>query len=191
MASGTKRRQAELDAAQRERDSAVTALKEPDPGEAYVKGKNLEFLKAFNGDGGGPVDATTLPGMGVYLDLFNKSKSGRAVRDNMGSATMGQQYSSPEMKAVLASQMQGQREEEAGGALEDAVAGKYAEASGSVLPFAQLAFQRNATRMGASGDRFNQASAAANQPPWWMPLAMAGIGGASSAAGAYMGRPPH
>jgi len=180
MASGSKRRQAELDAAQKERDAALTALGKPDPLEEYQKGQNLAFLKAYNGDGGGPVDVTELPQMGVYLDLFNHAKAGRARRNSLGAATFGQQYSSPELKAVLDREMQGAREEEAGGALEDAVAGKYAEASGSVLPYAQLAYQRNATRLGAAGDRYNQATQAANQPAWWLPLLGAGIGAAGS-----------
>jgi hypothetical protein len=184
MASGTKRRQAELDAATTERNQSVAAARTPSPLEQYQDDRTLKTLQSLDN----AKDVSEINGIAPYIDLFNRSRGGQ--QHNVGNFAFGQQYADPNLLAQQNQDRQGERETNASGMLEDAVAGIRSEATGSVLPLSQLSLSRSMGVLNSADNRFGNAQSAANQPPWWMPLALGGLGGGSSAAGAYLGRRP-
>jgi hypothetical protein len=184
MASGTKRRQAELDAATTERNQSVAAARTPSPLEQYQDDRTLKTLQSLDN----AKDVSEINGIAPYIDLFNRSRGGQ--QHNVGNFAFGQQYADPNLLAQQNQDRQGERETNASGMLEDAVAGIRSEATGSVLPLSQLSLSRSMGVLNSADNRFGNAQSAANQPPWYLPLITAAIGGGSSALGAYLGRTP-
>lgn len=156
-----KRKQEEL-RRQQEADRALflqsfNEARKPSPLQEAWERQNLDFLNWENSRGayeGKPLDITNAPGMGPSLALYNRAAAGQqGERQGQGLITMGLSGNS-QLTDKLAQQSKARREQEAAGALENAVAMKTAEAHGSVLPLSALHQSRT---MGLAGMAGNQA----------------------------------
>jgi hypothetical protein len=180
MASGNKQRKQEQQQSVGQYNTAFTQAQNPSPLQSAQEKESLDWLSWENG--AGPHDVTTAPGVGPYLDLFHRAKAGKA-RHRVGTAAFGAQFADPNLLAQMDREDQSAREENAGGALEDAIAMKSAQAHGSVVPLTQLQLQRNGMLLGAAGQRLSGANYAVNsQVPWYMRFLDNAAQGAGAAA---------
>jgi hypothetical protein len=180
MASGSKRRQAELDAAAREREQSVTAARTPSPLEQYQDDRTLKTLQSLDN----AKDVSEINGISPYMDLFNRAKAGEQRKHNVGSFAFGQQFADPNLLAQQDQDRQGERETNASGMLEDAVAGIRSEATGSVMPLVQANLSRQGMLLGSADNRFGAANQTINSHvPWWQQFLNNAAQGAPAAAG--------
>jgi hypothetical protein len=135
--------------------SSFQEAKKPSPLQEAWERAQMDFLNWEQGKGtfeGKPIDVMDAPGMGPSLSLYRRAKAGQeGERAGIGALRMGLNASSPELAAKLAQQSKDRREQEAAGALEEALAMRTAEAHGSVLPLAQLNTSRNLSLAGMAG----------------------------------------
>jgi hypothetical protein len=182
MASGNKQRAAEVDAATRERDATLAAARTPSPVETYMNDRTLKTLQSIDS----AHDVSDIYGISPYLDMFNRAKTGEANQHNVGTASMGDAYANPNLLAQQRQDRQAEREENASGMLENAVAGIKADATGSAMPLIQSNLQRNSMLLNSSDNRFGAARQANNQPGWFQNMLGQWVHGAGQGAGAAM-----
>jgi len=137
--------------------------------------REQESLDWMNQTKGPEFDVTKLNALTPQLSLYNHAKAGQeGERLGIGALRMGQMGDNSGLAALLASQQQAHREQDAAGQLENAFAAKDAEMRGSVMPL--LNFQQGRS-MGlaslASGNANNSTAAWANfrpAPSFWQKL---------------------
>lgn len=160
--SADKKKQQQL-ADQQQADRALflqsfNKASEQSPLQKRLEQGNLDWLDWEQGKGtfeGKPLDVMNAPGLGPSLSIFNRAKAGQqGERQGIGALRMGLNASDPGLTANLAEQSKLRREEDASGALENAVASKDAEVQGSSLPLIGLDQSR---AMGLAGLAGNQA----------------------------------
>jgi hypothetical protein len=192
-----KRKQEELErqaAADRAaRDRAMTVAAAPTPLESAYDKERLDWMDQTSGKAG-PLDISTLKGMGPSLGLYNAaSQRQQGERMGLGALRLGEQGSNPMLGQLLRSQQEDERQQAAAGGLENAYRMKDAEMRGSIMPL--LGLQQNRT-MGLAGMTSGNAANATGQwasfrpaPSFWQQLLMAGVSGASQVGSAMAGAP--
>lgn len=92
---------------------------------------------------------------------------------------------------MLSEQRKAHAQQDAAGGLERAFSLRNAEVRGSALPLIGIGQARNATSLGALSGLYGGAADRRNQlamrPGFWEQLALAAVGSAGQAAGAYLG----
>lgn len=187
---------------QQQQTQFIQLAAEKDPLTERLRSRDMAFLDwADQRDEAGnavPLDVRRAPGLGPALGLYDAAKRGQnEERMGIGALRMGVQGSNPNLVSLLQEQRGARREQEAAGQLEGAVRTREAEATGSILPLAQM--QQN-QRMGlaslTSGNAQNtlgnlsQYVARPRQRSFWQDLLLTGVGGASAMGSAFLGRPP-
>jgi hypothetical protein len=177
----------------------LTLASQPDPLTERLRARDTAWLDWSEGkDAQGnavPIDVTRAPGLGPSLNLYNRARLGEEnERYGIGALRMGVQGSNPNLANLLKEQRTAHRERDAAGALEQAVATREAETTGSVLPLASL--QQN-QRMGlaslASGNANNalnnltQFVSRPRRRSFWQDLLLTGFSGGQQAAAAIGG----
>lgn len=195
---------AERAAMQAKLDAAIQVQQKPTPVEDKLNAGNLSFLNAVEGKAD---DGTSTPfdirdnrlGLAPHLQMFDSAVNRQDdERAGTGAIQMGLQGSNPNLAAMLSEQRKGRAAQDAAGGLERAFSLRNAEVRGSALPLIGLGQQRSATTLGALGGMYGHASQGyqnaqntyidqASRPGFWSQLALAGIGAAGGAAGAYFG----
>lgn len=183
------RRLEQIQAQQAQQQTQLIQLaQQPDPLTERLRARDTAWLDWSEGKSG-PIDVRRAPGLGPALSLFDSAKRGQQEeRMGIGALRMGIQGSDPNLTSLLREQSQARREQEAAGGLEQAVAAREAEVTGSILPLASL--QQN-QRMGlaslASGNQQNtlntltQFVGRPRRRPFWQDLLLSGAAGASNA----------
>lgn len=167
--SGNKddRRKQEQLAAQQAADRALflqsfNKASEQTPLQKRLEEGNLGWLDWEQGKGlfeGQPTDVMQAPGLGPSLSIYNRAKAGQqGERQGIGALRMGLNAADPGMAANLAEQSKLRREQEASGALENAVAMKSAEVKGSSLPLINLDQSRMMGLAGMAGNQSGQST---------------------------------
>jgi hypothetical protein len=189
------RRQQEADRAAS--NAALTTAAAPSPLQAAEEEDALNFRNWEQGKGayaGQPIDVMNAPGLGPSLSLYRRARAGQqGERAGIGALRLGLNASDPGMAANLAEQSNLRRDQDAAGALEEAVAAKTAEAHNSVLPLIQLNQSR---ALGVAGLRSGQAQQTQGlwsqyrvRPGWGANLLNGLVQGAAGTASAYAGNP--
>ena len=139
-------------------NTSIAAASQPSELQKAEEDANLDFINWEGGKGkyeGKPIDVMDAPSMGPSLSLFRRAKEGQTgERAGIGALRLGLNASDPGMAANLAEQSKLHREQDAAGALEEAVAAKSAEAHNSAIPLIQLDQSR---ALGIAGLRAGQA----------------------------------
>lgn len=193
-----KRLQKELEDRNRQQQALQTQFinlaATPDPLQERLRQRSMDWMDWSEGKSG-PIDVTRAPGLGPSLNLYERARAGeQSERQGIGALRMGTQGSDPGLVSLLSQQRQAHRERDAAGALEQAVAVRGAEATGSALPLISLEQNR---RMGLAG----LASGAAQDTlgtyagftgrqrrrPFWQDLALAGWSSGANLASGGMG----
>lgn len=153
-----------------------------DPIEQAFKDKQKRRLDWENKPGHNITDHDA--GLDEYIQIGHAAMA-RQDRDRMGTGALqlGDNGTAPYL-ANLKELKKAEAAQAYGSGLEEANTMAHAEATGSVLPLAQLATNRNIARAGNSSQMFNNWAGVQTGTPWWQTL----LGGASQAAGAYLGR---
>lgn len=127
----------------------------PDPLQERLRQRSMDWVDWSEGKNG-PIDVTRAPGLGPSLNLYERARAGeQGERQGIGALRMGVQGSDPGLVSLLGEQRQAHRERDAAGALEQAVAVRGAEATGSAMPLISLEQNR---RMGLAGLASNNAN---------------------------------
>ncbi len=172
-------------AAREERLLAVA--EKPDPLAERVRSSRMSWLDSVEGKNG-PVDVTKIEAMAPYLDLWNKSRSRRdGERMGTGALRLGAANQNPEIAARISEQRQTEREQEAGGNLENAFRLKDAEMRESYMPLMGLQQSRDLGAAGFGVQASQNATSAYGQwlsrpqrPSFWGQLALGGLSAASN-----------
>jgi hypothetical protein len=143
--------------------------------EKLLFGRNQAFLQAYDKPG---MSVTDLPGMSPYLQI-GKAAQERASRQRMGMGAMQLGSGNEGYAAKLREQYAQSAAQDFGAGLEGAVANRYAEATGALLPSAQLAANRNALLLGSAQNNLQSYMNAPRETPFWKQLTMAGVQGAA------------
>jgi hypothetical protein len=185
-------RQQETQAAARE-ERLLSAAERPDPLAERQRSRILRILDWDEGTGsfeGRPRNVEEMPGIEPYLDLYrNASERSAGERMGRGVISLGTEMQNPELAGRIREQQDVERQQQAAGQLEGAVTANLADATGSVLPYAQLEQSRamNLANM-ASGnaasarDAYIQMLTRPRRPGFLSQLAMGMVGGLSSVA---------
>lgn len=169
----------------------LTRAETPDPLAERIRQSHTSWLDAVEGRSG-PFNVETLPGMAPYLDLWNRSRSRReGERMGTGALRLGAANQNPEIAARIAEQKQVEREQEAGGNLENTFRLKDAEVRGSVLPLLGLQQSRDLGLAGIGSSNYTNATNAYLQfltrqrtPSFWSQLALGSLQAGSTIAAA-------
>lgn len=132
----------------------------------------LDFL---NWDKSQGKDIRNAPGLDNYIQI-GQSAMNKANQERMGTGalSLGDPGASG-YTANLKSLRQNEMAREFGTGLEDALAGRRAEASGSVIPLASLNNQRNMGVLNASSGLLNMYMNRPKKTPWWQSLLNTGL----------------
>jgi hypothetical protein len=184
---GSKRNK-ELEAREREAarqyQQALTTAQQPTESERIATQRSKEFLDWMRTPGR---DIGSAPDIAPYLQI-GKAATERASRQRMGigalqlGGTGGEGYA-----AKLREQYAQEQAQNFGTNLEQAIGARYAEATGNLLPMAQLGQQRTLGILGATQGREMGYLNAPRETPFWKQLTMAGVQGATSVASAGFG----
>ena len=179
---GSKRNK-ELDAREREAarqyQTALTAAQQPSEAEQIATQRSKDFLNWMKTPGR---DIGSAPDIAPYLQI-GKAATERAGRQRMGigalqlGGTGGEGYA-----AKLREQYAQEQGQQFGAGLEQAIGARYAEATGNLLPMAQLAQSRTMGILGATQGREATYLGAPRETPFWKQLTMAGVQGAMGVA---------
>lgn len=141
---------------------SFSKAQEQSPLQKRLEEGNMDWLDWEQGKGsfaGTPTDVMSAPGLGPSLSIYNRAKAGQqGERQGIGALRMGLNASDPGMAANLAEQSKLRREQDASGALENAVAMKSAEVKGSSLPLINLDQQRTMGLAGMAGNQSGQST---------------------------------
>lgn len=166
MNKGDKRKEQQL-AEQQAADRSLflqsfNKAQEPSPLQKRLEEGNLEYLDWESGKGafeGKPIDVMSAPGLGPQRSLYERAKAGQeGERMGIGALRLGLNASDPGLATNLAEQSKLRREQEAAGALEEAIAMKSAEARGSSLPLIGLDQSRRMGLAGMAGGQSGQST---------------------------------
>lgn len=152
----------------------------PTEAERIVMERNKAFLNWMDTPG---KDITSAPGLAPYLQIGAAARE-RRQRQRMG--TGGLALSGVGSEGYAAKLREQQMAEEAanfGTGLESAVAGRYAEATGSMLPLAQLGTQRSLGVLGSAQSNLQGYMNAPRETPFWKQLTMGAVQGAAGILG--------
>ena len=165
----------------RERDAAagtkaaMDAMKAPDPMAQMAMDRATKFLQAYERPG---MSVTDLPGLEPYLQIGQRALARQQIERKGGTGLNlgGQSMVADKLRAQMAA------ESAAGyaGNVEQAVAGRYAEATGSLIPLAQLNLQRTSALGSLAANRESAYLNAPRETPFWQKLALQGVQAAGS-----------
>lgn len=174
------------------RNAAMATAAAPTPLESAYDKERMDWMDQTSGKAG-PIDITTLKGMGPSLGLYNSaSKRQQGERMGTGALQLGAAGANPGLSQLLRQQSDDQRQQDAAGGLENAYAMKDAEMRGSIMPLLGLQQNRTMGLAGMASGNSNQASERYTNfkpaPSFWQQMLMGGIGAAGQLGSAYLGR---
>ena len=163
----------------------MTTAAQPTPLESAYNQQSLDWMNATSGKNG-PIDVTTLPGMGPSYGLYDAAANRQqGQRVGIGALRLGAQGSNANLASLLQQQATNERQQQAAGQFEDAYRYKDAEMRGSIMPL--LGLQQNRS-MGLAGMASNNANTSTNAwanfrpaPSFWQQLLLGGVGAAGNA----------
>ena len=167
--------------AARQYQAALTAAQQPSEAERRQLQRSTEFLDWMRTPGR---DISAAPDIAPYLQIGRAAQE-RAGRQRMGIGAMqlggvgGEGYA-----AKLREQYAQEQAQQFGTGLEQAVGARYAEATGNLLPMAQLAQNRTMGILGATQGREATYLGAPRETPFWKTFMIEGLRGASQVAAA-------
>jgi hypothetical protein len=182
MSSGNKQKQTQMSAWNTLAQTNNAAINTVDPLEQAFKDKQkrrLDWEASPNKNIGDPA-----AGLDEYIQIGHSALD-RQNRDRMGTGALqlGDNGTAPYL-ANLKELHKAESAQNYGAGLEDANTMAHAEATGSVLPLAQLATNRRVAAAGNASQMFGNWSNVQTGTPWWQTL----LQGASGGAAAYLGR---
>lgn len=150
------------------------------PAEKALQERNLSFLNWMDTPGR---DVTAAPGISPYLQI-GKAAQERASRQRMGMGAMQLGTGSEGYAAKLREQYAQEAAQNYGGGLEQAVAGRYAEATGALPALMNASLSRNAMLTQSAQGNLQSYMNAPRETPFWKTLVQQGIqAGATIASG--------
>lgn len=161
--------------ARQQYQQAFTQAQQQSPAEKAMQERNLAFLNWYDTAG---KDVTQAPGLSPYLQIGAAARQ-RAQRERMGMGAMQLGSGNEAYATKLREQYAQEAAQNYGTGLESAVAGRYAEATGSMLPLAQLAQQRSMGLLGSAQGREMGYLNAPRETPFWKTFLIEGMRGAA------------
>lgn len=165
MASGAKKTQANVDFWNQQSQQQLQQLQQPSETQKLIDERNKKFLDWDAQAGHNVKDA---PGLSDYIQI-GRAAQDRAKQERFGTGALqlGEDGQKPYLEN-LKSLRQSEQAENFGSGLENALAMKRAEVSGSALPFAQLDLQRKTAGAGIASQAMGQwLNRQAQQKTWW------------------------
>ena len=166
--------------ARRQYQQALIEAQKPSELEQMQQRRSMDFIRAYDAPG---KDVTQLPGLSPYIQIGRAAQE-RAQRQRMGSGALNLTgVGSEGYAAKLREQYNQEQGQNFGSGLENAVAGRYAEATGSILPLAQLNQGRTMGILGSTQQREGSYLNAPRETPFWQTLTMGAVQGAAGILG--------
>jgi hypothetical protein len=165
--------------ARQQSQMALQRLDTPTWQESMAQQRGQEF---FDWERSTNKDIRTLPGMSSYLQVGAMAQQkGNAQRMGSGAFQLaGTSAGSEQYANQLREFNNRQNVQNIGLGLETALMNRQNEAVGALLPFGQMAVQKDLGRVGATTQMLNSYLQAPRSTPFWQSLVLAGIGGAGS-----------
>jgi hypothetical protein len=154
----------------------------PTPLQSAWEKQQTDFL---NWDESKGKDVRSAPGMDKYIQLADAARNRASIERNPTGAMALGDLGDSGYAAQLQNQRQKESDQDIGSGLENALNLRRAEASGSVIPLAQLNQSRNANNMSFAGGMYNNIADRNKRPGFWQNLLMAGIAGGSQVASSF------
>jgi hypothetical protein len=161
--------------ARQQYQQAFTQAQQQSPAEKAMQERNLAFLNWYDTAG---KDITQAPGLSPYLQIGAAARK-RAQSQRMGMGAMQLGTGSEGYAAKLREQYAQEAAQNYGTGLEQAVTGRYAEATGSMLPLAQLAANRSMGLLSSAQGREQGYLNAPRETPFWKTFLIEGMRGAA------------
>lgn len=179
---GTKRDRREAKAQektyQQEADTQIEKIK-PTPFEDYYNTRNLNLLKGL--DSG--KDVRDIAELSPYLNLYDSAAKDQPELAGEGLLSNNQLAGgNGQLAGLIGKQLQSRRQQDASGALYNAVQGARGEAVSGGQWGSQMDNTRNIAKSGILNDRYNSFANRRKQPGFWERLLTGGM-----AAGAQLG----
>lgn len=172
-------RNKKLDQREQEATAAAKAasqqLSTPDPMAQLAADRATKFLAAYEKPG---MSVEDLPGISPYLQLGARAVAGiqKERQGGTGLNLGGQSMVADKLRTQMAAETAAQ----SAAGIEQAVAGKYAEATGNILPLAQLSLSRQTAYANNAAGRESAFMNAPRETPFWQKLALQGVQAAGS-----------
>lgn len=164
----------------RQYQMALAEAQKRSPLELEQERRSMQFLKDWEAPGR---DVRALPGLSNYIQIGQEAQE-RALQQRMGTGALRLSGVGTEgYAAKLREQSQTEAAQNTANALERAVASRYAEATGSILPLAQLQQSRSMGVLGSTQSREQAYLNAPRETPFWQTLTMGAVQGAAGVLG--------
>lgn len=180
MGSGRNKELARQEALSRQQQQqALAEARKPTEAEMIQLQRSKDFLNWMRTPGR---DIGSAPDIAPYLQIGRDAQE-RAQRQRMGGGGLNlADPASGGYAAKLREQLAAEQGQRFGAGLEQAIGARYAEATGNMLPMAQLGTQRNLGVLGSTQGTLQAYLGAPRETPFWQTAIMGGMGVAQGLA---------